>query len=71
MITLQGARAQTRPSVSQLWHPRGLCQIAKLSGPYAISVQTICLLTRSLNTPSTSMSSLKEPLCTTLPACST
>ena len=39
-----------------------------LSARPAGSDQAICLLTSSLNSPSTSMSSLKEPLCTTFPA---
>ena len=68
---LDGAGAQAGLSLSQLRHPRGLWQIAKPSVFDAISVQTICLLTSSLNTPSTSISSLNEPLCTTLPACNT
>ena len=34
-------------------------------------LHAICLRTSSLNTPSTSTSSSKEPLCTTLPAWST
>ena len=71
VLALPWAGAQTRLSGSQLRHPRQLWQIAKLSGLDAISVQTICLLTSSLNTPSTSISSLKEPLCTTFPACNT
>ena len=55
------------PSASVTDHQHG----KRLSGRPAYADQAICLLTSSLNTPSTSMSSLKEPCCTTFPACST
>ena len=44
-----------------------LPQYSAIKGP----AQTICLLTSSLNAPSTSMRSLNDPLWTTFPACIT
>ena len=55
----------------------GYENVARVSGsvhrmsPQMDSGHATCLLTSSLNTPSPSMSSSKEPLCTILPACST